>query len=37
MSNFTEVTILGEMYTEVIEKNTNYEVEQRFGLASASV
>lgn len=36
-SNFTEVTILGEMYTELIEKNTDYEVEQRFGLAGASV
>lgn len=36
-SNFTEVTILGEMYTELIEANTDYEVEQRFGLAGASV
>ena len=36
-SNFTEVTILGEMYTELIEKNTDYEVEQRFGLAGAAV
>ena len=36
-SNFTEVTILGEMYTELIEANTDYEVEQCFGLAGASV
>lgn len=36
-SNFTEVTILGEMYTELIEKNTDYEVERRFGLAGAAV
>ena len=36
-SNFTEVTIQGEMYTELIEANTDYEVEQRFGLAGAAV
>lgn len=36
-SNFTEVTILGEMYTELIEQNTDYNVEQRFGLAGAAV
>lgn len=32
-SNFTEVNILGELYTELIEANTDYTVDQRFGLA----
>lgn len=36
-SNYTEVQILGEIYTELIESNTDYHVEQRFGLAGASV
>lgn len=36
-SNFTEVNILGEIYTELIEANTDYDVEQRFGLAGAAV
>ena len=34
-SNFTEVNILGELYTELIEANTDYTVDQRFGLAGA--
>ena len=36
-SNFTEVNILGEIYTELIEANTDYEVEQRFGLSGAAM
>lgn len=36
-SNFTEVQILGEIYTQLIEGKTDYEVEQRFGLAGAAV
>lgn len=36
-SNFTEVNILGELYTELIEANTDYTVDQRFGLAGAAV
>lgn len=36
-SNFTEVIILGNVYTELIEANTDYEVEQKFGLAGAAV
>lgn len=36
-SNFTEVNILGEMYCELIEGNTDYRVERRFGLAGAAV
>lgn len=36
-SNFTEVNILGEIYTELIETHTDYQVEQRFGLAGAAV
>ena len=32
-SNFTEVNILGEIYTELIEANTDYEVEQQIGRA----
>ena len=35
-SNFTEVNILGELYTELIEANTDYTVDQRFGLAGAA-
>ena len=33
----TEVNILGELYTELIEANTDYTVDQRFGLAGAAV
>lgn len=36
-SNFTEAIILGNLYSELIEANTEYEVEQRFNLAGAAV
>lgn len=34
-SNFTEVFILGYMYSELIEKNTDIKVEKRFNLNGA--
>ena len=36
-SNFTEVIILGYMYSDLIESNTDLTVEQRFNLNGASV
>ena len=36
-SNFTEAIILGNIYSELIEANTDYEVERRFNLAGAAV
>lgn len=36
-SNFTEVIILGEIYTQLIEAKTDYNVDQKFSLAGAAV
>ena len=36
-SNFTEKSILGEMYAQLIKENTDYEVEERQGLAGVAV
>lgn len=36
-TNFTEAYILGEVYTQLIEANTDMEVEQRFSLNGATV
>lgn len=36
-SNFTEAIILGNIYSELIESNTDYKVKQKFGLAGASI
>lgn len=35
-ANFTESIILGFLYAELIEQNTDISVEQKFGLSSAS-
>lgn len=36
-SNFTEALILGNIYTQLIEANTDYQVTQKFGLAGAAL
>ena len=36
-SNFTESIILGNLYTELIEANSDYQVDQKFGLSGAAV
>ena len=36
-SNFTESIILGNLYADLIEANTDYQVDRKFGLSGASV
>lgn len=36
-SNFTESILLGNLYAELIEANTDYQVDRKFGLSGAAV